>query len=168
MIRAVLVSAPFLAALAACNAQITEMCVSGPCTLDTGGGPGSTTGAGGAMDAANCPETPQTGDFPCDVFAVVHKSCNPCHQMPPKNGAPFPLLAYADTQTPYSATRLVFQQMFISVGPNGCPRMPFGGMLGSADYDTLYTWLGKCAPPALAGMGCGCTGGSDDAGPGCN
>jgi hypothetical protein len=120
------------------------------------------------MDAAACPTTPQTGDFPCDVFAVVHKNCNPCHQMPPKNGAPFPLLMYSDTQQVFQPGELVFQQMFISIGPNGLPRMPLGGMLSPADYDTLEGWLGRCAPPVPLGTGCGCTGGSDDAGPGCN
>ncbi len=176
-------SIPFLVAAAAlaygCDAQVTESCVSGPCGLDTGGAGGATssptgtggatsspTGTGGATgtggsgpDAASCPVVAQTGDFPCDVFAVVHASCNPCHQMPPQNGAPFPLLTYADTQQPYTASvGLVFQQMFISTGPHGMPRMPLGGTLDATDYATLHDWLGQCAPPVPAGTGCGCPG----------
>ena len=118
----------------ACDAEVTESCTNGPC----GGAPTAPI-----TDAADCPRTPQTGDFPCDVFAVVHHNCNPCHQMPPMNGAPFPLLVYADTQQVFSPTELVFQQMFISTGPNGAPRMPFGGMLTQADYDLLHGWLGR-------------------------
>jgi len=89
--------------------------------------------------------------------------------MPPLNGAPFPLLTYADTQKVYAPGALIFQQMFISTGPEGSPRMPFGGMLAPADYDLLHGWLGKCAPPVPAGTGCGCMGGGNhDAGPGCD
>jgi hypothetical protein len=145
-------AAVVVAAVAACDAQTTESCTDGPC-----GGSVTSTGAGGEANAADCPATPQTGDFPCDVFAVVHAQCNPCHQSPPMNGAPFPLLTYADTQKVYSPGALVFQQMFISTGPDGSPRMPFNGMLTSADYDLLHGWLGKCAPPVPAGTGCGCT-----------
>jgi hypothetical protein len=58
---------------------------------------------GSAPDAKNCPTVAQTGDFPCDVFAVVHSVCNKCHTNPTKNGAPFPLLTYADTQQPFPA-----------------------------------------------------------------
>jgi hypothetical protein len=147
------VAAVVIAVLPACDAQVFESCTQGPC-----GGGVTTMSATMTEDAANCPGTPQTGDFPCDIFAVVHTNCNPCHQMPPKNGAPFPLLVYADTQQRYSPTELVFQQMFISTGPNGAPRMPFGGMLAPADYDLLHGWLGQCAPPVPAGTGCGCPG----------
>ena len=136
------------AAVAACDAQTTESCTDGPCG-------GSVTGTD--ANAADCPATPQTGDFPCDIFTVVHAKCNPCHQNPPKNGAPFPLLTYADTQKVYSPGALVFQQMFISTGPDGSPRMPFNGILAPADYDLLHGWLGNCAPPVPAGTGCGCT-----------
>src|ERR1700760_1681726 len=95
----VVLAAAAVAALApSCNAQVTESCSDGPC----GGGAASVTVPETGPNAADCPATPQTGDFPCAVFAVVHKKCNPCHQMPPLNGAPFPLLTYADTQSPYS------------------------------------------------------------------
>jgi len=158
-------AASFLAA--ACDASVTESCIGGPCTIGTGGGgttsstSGSGTGTGGMSSTggtAGCPDTPRTGDFPCDVFAVVHQSCNPCHQSPPLGGAPFPLLTYADTQQVFAPGELIYQQMYISVGPSGSPRMPFGSMLAPADYATLYGWLGMCAPPVAAGTGCGCPG----------
>lgn len=161
---AVLVAAVVVALMPACNAQVNESCTDGAC----GGGVTAATssvtatGTGGGPDAASCPVTPQTGDFPCDVFAVVHHNCNPCHKMPPINGAPFPLLTYADTQNEYAPGALIFQQMFISTGPDGSPRMPFGGMLTPADYALLHGWLGKCAPPVPAGTGCGCPGNGCD------
>ena len=139
------------AVLPSCDASLSESCTSGPCG-------GSPAGMGGGPDAANCPAIPQKGDFPCDVFAVIHHSCNPCHQTPVQHGAPFPLLTYADTQQEYAPNFLIFQQMFVSTGPDGSPRMPFMSMLSPADYATLHGWLGQCAPPVPAGTGCGCPG----------
>jgi hypothetical protein len=151
------------------------------------GGMGSGGMSSAMADAKNCPTVPQTGDFPCDVFAIVHSICNKCHTNPPVFGAPFPLLTYADTQQPYPilgtcnndsdcgptpgncynkspggmgfCKGLVFQQMFISIGPTGDPQMPYGeGMLPDPEYTTLRNWLGNCAPPVKAGTGCGCPG----------
>ena len=179
--RALLVATCAAAPIFSCTANLTENCVSGPCTLSGAGGAGGSTsvasstqaGTGGTgtdagdsgpidagPDAASCPQVAQTGDFPCEVFAVIHAQCNPCHQQPPQNGAPFPLLTYADTQQLYPPSiGLVFQQMFISISPSGSPRMPFGGpYLDPADYATLHDWLGQCAPPVPAGTGGGCPG----------
>jgi hypothetical protein len=180
MIRSLLlasvVSAAAAAAFASACSSTSETCVSGPCGLggaSSSAGTGSatsssgTTGTGGSdPDAGACSQTPQTGDFPCDVFAVIHARCNPCHQQPPQNGAPFPLLTYADTQQVYTpSVGLVFQQMFISIGPNGAPRMPFGGpYLDATEYATLHDWLGQCAPPVPTGTGCGCPGTGCDGG----
>ncbi len=188
--------------VASCDAEIAESCLSGPCLLpSTGSNATATTtttattstttggdggmGTGGApLDAKNCPTIPKTGDFPCEVFEVVHSVCHKCHINPPQNGAPFPLLTYADTQQPFPALigescttdadcgptpgncvmggvckGLRFQQMFISIGPNGCPQMPFNeGMLPEPEYSTLHDWLGQCAPPVPSGTGCGCPG----------
>jgi len=163
----VAVGAAVVAALPACDAKVTESCTQGACG---GAAPAASLGeGGGGPDATKCPATPQTGDFPCDIFAVIHHNCNPCHQGPPTMGqAPFPILVYADTQKEYAPGFLIFQQMWISTGPEGSPRMPFGGMLQPADYELLHTWLGNCAKPVPAGTGCGCVGGVHDAGPGCD
>jgi hypothetical protein len=152
------------ASAASCNAQVSETCVGGPCGLGgggTGGGTASSTSgstststsgssSSGGPDARNCPTIPKTGDFPCDVFAVIHSICNKCHTNPTKNGAPFQLLTYADTQQPFKALLdngcttdadcgptagncvdglckgLRFQQMWLSIGGISCPQMPFG------------------------------------------
>ncbi len=139
MVRPVLAALTFAACAAAlapsCNASVVEACLDGPCPSENGGmggtgarGTSSTAkGAGGGADA--CPPTPQTGDIPCDVFTVIHLNCNPCHQNPPKNGAPFPLLDYSDTQQLFEPGKLIFQQMYDQTRPDACPRMPLGGML---------------------------------------
>lgn len=145
-----------VAALAACGSTPTENCLGGPCS-SAGGAAGSGGESGvGAADA--CDKTPKTGDYPCDVFKVVHDNCHVCHQDPPKNGAPFSLLQYADTQVPYSTKRQVFQQMYHQIQPDAAPRMPLNGMLTVAEQKTLGDWLAACAPPEPAGMGCGCPG----------
>ena len=219
MLRHVLATAVILAAVAvpflgACDANVVESCLGGPCSLPGSGSVGAASSSGtttsssssssgtvvdgGAdggdaappLDARNCMSVPKTGDFPCDVFKVIHGVCNKCHTNPQQNGAPFQLLTYADTQQPFPAllvpnchsdadcgvtpgscnvatgvcSGLRFQQMFISIGPNGDPQMPFGlGMLpdvpaGHGEYSTLHDWLGNCAPPVPLGTGCGCPG----------
>jgi hypothetical protein len=149
---AILAAASSLVFFAACNADVGEGCLAGPCTGS--GGPGADAGCA----TASCTPVPKTGDFPCDVFAVIHTNCNPCHQDPPQNGAPFPLLTYADTQKPYGPTTLISQQMFDQIQPCGSPRMPLGGMLTTDDFNTLSDWLAGCAQPIPAGQGCGCPG----------
>jgi hypothetical protein len=130
--------------IAACDASTTETCIGGPCTLGGGGG---------------CGPGPAQGDYPCDVFAVIDAQCLPCHQSPPRLGAPFPLLTYEDTQQPFfGGPKLVYQQMHDQIQPGAMPRMPFGGALSTADFATLDGWLSQCAPPVAAGMGCGCPG----------
>jgi len=142
---AALTTAWTAAALGACSSNPSEGCLAGPCT-------------GGAGAAAACPIDPQTGDFPCEVFAVVHQRCNPCHQDPPQNGAPFPLLTYEDTQQAYTPGKLRFQQMYDQIQPAAAPRMPLGGSLTDAELATLAGWLAACAPPEPQGAGCACPG----------
>jgi hypothetical protein len=165
MARPLLAAALLLVASAAafstsCNASTTESCLAGPCTGSGGAGSTSATasGSGGVGAAAACPPTPQVGDFPCDVFKIIHNRCNPCHQMPPLNGAPFPLLTYENTQEEYEPGILKFQQMYAQIQPGASPRMPFGGMLTASELTTMSSWLSQCAPPLAEGTGCECPG----------
>ncbi len=173
LVAAFLASALCAVALApSCDASVTEGCLDGPCggmggasasqSASTATGTGGTatggTATGGSPGADACPAKPQAGDFPCDVFAVIHANCNPCHQNPPLNGAPFPLLTYADTQKPIIPGKLIFQQMYDQTRPDALPRMPLGGSLKPADFTTLSDWLAMCAPPVKSGTGCGCPG----------
>jgi uncharacterized membrane protein len=98
-----------------------------------------------------CGTSPATGTFPPDVAAIITSRCQPCHQMPPLNGAPFPLLTYEDVHqlVPGSATP-IYEEMYILTQPNGSPHMPFGNaqQLTEDQLATLGSWLLSCAPPA--------------------
>jgi hypothetical protein len=140
----------------------------GACAGDGCGGSGGSSGLGASGGsggsgggAESCPGDPQTGDIPCDVFAVLHAKCHACHTDPPANNAPFPLLTYADTQEPYGTKgKLRFQRMREVIEPDAIPHMPFGTapQLTDAEFETLADWLDDCAPPEAAGQGCACPG----------
>jgi hypothetical protein len=102
---------------------------------------------------ASCPATRPTGTIPSDVAAVLSAKCQPCHQSPTKNHAPFPLLTYADTQKadplpPYTGLP-IWQVMHTVIQPGGVPHMPFGNapQLTAAEMQTLDGWLLGCALP---------------------
>ena len=153
---------------AACTADLQEGCVGGVCsprgaggaTTGTGTGTGGMGGMGGTGGMAiMCDAGPATGDIPCEVFDVIHRNCNPCHQDPPLMFAPFPILTYEDTQMPFGMNGLVrYQRMNQVIRPTGVPHMPQGGKLTDADYKILTGWLDMCAPPTAEGMGCECPG----------
>lgn len=147
-------------ALAACGADVDEGCVGGSCGGSGGGGSGGEAGAGAAD---TCEITvDKAGEIPCDVFAVLHDNCHSCHTDPPVNGAPIPLLTYADTQALFRPGKAVFQQMYDQLQSEASPRMPLGGTLTDAEQKTLDDWLLACAPAAEVGMGCGCPGNGCD------
>jgi hypothetical protein len=150
---------------AGCNANLTDGCLSGNCpppeATTTGGGQG---GKGGQDGGVPCGPLPATGDFPCDVFKVIHGTCNRCHQDPPLIGAPFPLLTYEDTQMPYDTHgKLRYQRMREVIQPDGSPHMPFMSTkivvpeLTAAELATLDAWL-ACPTPTAQGQGCECPG----------
>jgi hypothetical protein len=99
---------------------------------------------------------PLTGDIPCNVFEVMHRTCHACHADPLMEGAPFPLLSYENTQAPYFMTTRVFQRMNEVIRPGGAPRMPPGNNLNDQDLKVLGDWLNQCAPPTADGKGCEC------------
>jgi hypothetical protein len=105
---------------------------------------------------ASCAPNPSSGDFPADVAAVLRDKCQTCHRNPPINHAPFPLLAYGDTQrsdpdTPYVG-KPIWQVMHVVIQLRGVPHMPFGNapQLTTAQFQTLDGWLTACAMPAGA------------------
>lgn len=146
--------------IAACDAEVTQSCVSGPCVLDAA----APVGEGGS-DGGACEPPPKVGDYPCDVFALIQKKCHPCHHEPPAIG-PFPLLTFEDTQEPYGTTgKRRYQQMAFAISPEGSPRMPYQGIEGvdvepltDDEYALLSGWLADCAPPIAEGQGCECPG----------
>jgi hypothetical protein len=93
---------------------------------------------------------PATGSIPADVAAILTSRCQTCHQMPPVNGAPFPLLTYNDVHQLFAGTIPIYQEMYILTQPDGQePHMPYGSapQLTGDQLATLGNWLLACAPP---------------------
>jgi hypothetical protein len=119
-------------------------------------------GDAGACDTA---DAPRSGELPCDVAAVLKAKCQPCHQQPPKNHAPFPELTYQDLLMPYGTVGLLrWQRMSEVIEPGNAPHMPPRDQpqLTASDFATLRGWFAACAPPAPEGMGCDVVDGGRD------
>ncbi|HEX3769881.1 MAG TPA: hypothetical protein VHV30_03405 [Polyangiaceae bacterium] len=108
----------------------------------------TSTGEGGAP-FASCGSEPASGSIPADVQTVLAAKCQVCHQDPPINGAPFPLLTYAEIHSIFAANIPKYQEMHALIQPDGSPHMPFGKapQLSTDEFSTLDNWLLDCAPP---------------------
>lgn len=153
------------AALAGALGSLTAACGASPVPGAPDAGPVDPVGAdpdsgaspadGAGPDAfAACPaDRSDGGDFPADVAAVLAAKCQTCHEVPPKDRAPFALLTYADTQAPdplapYTGVP-IWQVMHVVIQPGGDPHMPFSSapQLTAAEMATLDGWLLACALP---------------------
>ena len=101
-------------------------------------------GAAGSSDAVTW----------CAAYKVVNCVCQQCHQNPPLNGAPIPLLTYADTQAPFpdkTSDKKVWQEMQLDVANGSMPVtsipsvMPPVKPLTDEQKNTLLTWLAQGA-----------------------
>ncbi len=109
------------------------------------------------FEGGECPG-PLTGDFPCEVAAVV-AICQNCHRNPPIRGAPFPFMTYEDTQIVYSGPELRWQRMAKAIEPTAPLHMPPRTetdipQLTDLQLNTMRAWFGACAPPVPEGAGC--------------
>ena len=85
----------------------------------------------------------------CAAYQIINCSCQQCHQSPPLNGAPIPLLTYADTQVPFPEvpTKKVWEEMLIVIRARSMPYtgdpavMPPVKPLTDEQQSTLLTWL---------------------------
>lgn len=165
---------PLVALAPSCDADLVAGCKGGVCGGTGGieelGGAGGTggvaaggAGAGGAPVCHPPPGTPDdvgaTGLYPCDVLGVLQVKCHGCHQSPPLNGAPFPLLTYDDSHVEYSAGKAIWRQMCCAIDKScgDCVvKMPFGmaPQLTGAELQTLLAWCDAGAPSAAPGTVC--------------
>lgn len=83
----------------------------------------------------------------CDVAPILEARCQRCHTDPPKNGAPFPLLSYEDTQEEEryeqvgdAVSRDFMPPLWLEVDP---PVEP----LSCGEKETLLAWIEQGAPP---------------------
>jgi len=86
----------------------------------------------------------------CAAYKIINCSCQQCHQSPPLNGAPIPLMTYADTQAPFPmptsderAWQVMQDEVRIRFMPyTGDPTvMPPVKPLTDDQQNTLLTWL---------------------------
>jgi uncharacterized membrane protein len=128
------------------------------CAGSPGGGEDGGVCAPNPPIQAMCPTNPATGDFPTAVGTVVRDKCQTCHQQPPLNGAPFPLLTYEDVikPNPLSADGgLIWWEMAYVIQDCAVPHMPFGDapQLTTGEFQALSQWLAACASPVPEGTG---------------
>lgn len=107
---------------------------------------------------ATCPPSPVIGDFPTNVGEVLRDKCQTCHQDPPLDGAPFPLLTYEDVVKPNPLAvdgGLIWPEMAYVIQACAIPHMPFGDapQLTPDEFQTLSQWLASCATPVPEGQG---------------
>lgn len=101
----------------------------------------------------------------CDAFRVINCVCQQCHQNPPLNGAPIPLMTFEDTQAPYpsnSSTKRTWQAMQASVSNGSMPLTadksvtPPVKPLSAEQRTTLLDWFAQGAH-AEGGTECNAT-----------
>ena len=90
----------------------------------------------------------------CDVEPILEARCQRCHTDPPQNGAPFPLLTYADTQAGDSPQR--YEQMGAAISADFMPPQwlavdPPVEALPCSEKHTLLEWVNQGAPPPPEG-----------------
>jgi hypothetical protein len=87
----------------------------------------------------------------CQAERVLRESCQRCHQRPPLNGAPFPLVTYEDTQATFDVGKARWQRMKEVVESNFMPLRlrldPPVEPLTCEQKSTLLGWLEQCAQP---------------------
>lgn len=129
----------------------------------SGGGAGRAPDAGGdAGDADAAPPCPfvdpaiVTPSLPCEIDAILEAKCRRCHQDPPQNFAPFPLLTWEHTQADHNEIP-IHQRMFNVVSSGFMPYMgsnppldPPVEPLTPQEKATLLDWLDDCGPPVEA------------------
>jgi hypothetical protein len=77
-------------------------------------------------------------DIPCDPNQVLKDVCQKCHTVPQRNGAPFPLVTYDDTQAIWKGAP-IYTYMIAALEKGIMPLPPV--TITPAQLDTLLTWL---------------------------
>ena len=83
----------------------------------------------------------------CDVAPILEARCHRCHTDPPENGAPFPLLTYADTQEDdrYEHMGEAIEREFMP--PLWLELDPPVQALSCSEEATVLAWIAQGAPP---------------------
>jgi hypothetical protein len=106
-----------------------------------GGGEGSAAGGGG---------TGGTVQLPCNIDAIMAKSCRSCHGTPLSYGAPIPLVTYADLTAPWKGGKVYEHvQQRVHAGTAPMPPAP-NPLLDAAALAAIDAWVAAGAPPGTA------------------
>jgi hypothetical protein len=100
-----------------------------------------------AAPAAN--ECSPADKLPCDVAVVLADKCQTCHGAPLQQGAPMPLLTYADTQAaaPSNPGEQVWQRIAVRIESTINPMPPRDAApLEDSERQVLSAWLDQGAP----------------------
>ncbi len=155
-----------------CDAELATRCVGGSCaelapntasvssaaSAGTGGAGGA---GGGAACFADCDVSAAgdgEGELPCAIEAIVESRCRHCHSDPPVNGAPFPLVTYADTQALYDSVLLGesqarFALIHYAVTVDYMP-LDVAPLTPDEERQALLAWACACAPKRAPGEVC--------------
>lgn len=161
-----MVSSALLALYPACTAQsrerrggsdIPDLTAGSGAMLPQAGaaGEGGAFGEAGEAGAGGAPVVTPPVTW-CAAYQVITCVCQQCHQNPPVNHAPFPLLTYADTQVPYpyaTSKKKLWQEMQTAVTSGYMPYMgiedppvaPPVQPLSDERKTTLLTWFAEGA-----------------------
>jgi hypothetical protein len=138
----------------ACDDHEPELERQGP-PLPDSGTPSTACPSDGAGGEGGVPSAPIRF---CQAEIVLRTVCQRCHQEPPLNGAPFPLVTYEDTQELFAEGVLRWERMKEVVEIDFMP-LRGGGLdppverLTCDEKSTLMGWLEQCAKP-LGGTDC--------------
>ena len=100
------------------------------------------------------------GDIPCAPDRVLQNVCQHCHSSPPKNGAPFSLVTYDDTQREMDGHPLwFFMEKYVTARIMPLPPVE----ISDGDRAVLLAWLRAGAPARAPGDSCAIDAGIADA-----
>lgn len=123
-----------------------------------GGGGQSTGGAGGGTT------TGQPTGLPCDIQSTLQSYCTSCHSSPPKNGAPIPLVTYAQLAATSPKGGNYAERSVIRMKDAGALMPPNGGV-PAGEISGFEAWVTGGMPMGTCG-GTGGTGGTGTGGTG--
>lgn len=119
-------------------------------------GSDSNAAPGGDVDASTIGTGNGSAGLPCDVDAVLAKSCRSCHSSSPQFGAPMPLVTLADLHADAKLTsgKKVYEVVGKRIHDDAAPMpQPPNPRLGNADLATLDTWIAAGAPAGTTACG---------------
>jgi gluconolactonase len=101
------------------------------------------------FDRECVPAAPDGGTYTWwqDVEPIVRDRCQICHDNPPQNGAPVPLVSYGDVTAQASSGEPMHREMYQRVSSDDAPMPPPPMVaLTSEEIDIFKTWTREGAP----------------------